>query len=60
MKQAHRQPDHSTEELHDPTPEEIREECRRIREEWDDATRRRRSGQPRPKWTVPQTDRVSA
>lgn len=37
----------------DPTPEEIRQCCLRIRAEWSETTRRRRSGEANLPWTVP-------
>ncbi len=37
-----------------PTPEQIEEECRKIREEWDEETHRRRWVWPVPEhWTPP-------
>ncbi len=47
-------------EYRDPSPEEIREECRRIREDWDEATRRRRCCYKPQRWTIPQTDSVAS
>lgn len=38
----------------DPSREEIRERCRKIRQEWSAATRRRRAGQVDQPWTVPE------
>lgn len=38
----------------DPTQEEIRERCQKIREDWSETTRRQRSGQIRKSWTVPE------
>lgn len=37
----------------DPSPAEIRRECRRIQEEWSPTRRRRRQARPVPRWTVP-------
>lgn len=37
----------------DPSPEEIRRECRRIQAEWSSNRRRRRTARPVPPWSVP-------
>jgi hypothetical protein len=37
----------------DPTPEEIRRECRRIQAEWSESARNRRMAIPIPPWSVP-------
>ena len=39
----------------DPTPKQIRERCRRIREEWSENTLRQRAGEVEEAWTVPTT-----
>lgn len=38
-----------------PTPQQIRERCRKIQEEWTESTRRRRAGHVDIRWTVPET-----
>jgi hypothetical protein len=38
----------------DPSPEEIRNCCRKIRQAWSEATRRQRSGESHARWSVPE------
>ena len=38
----------------DPSPEEIRNCCRKIREAWSEATRRQRAGERHARWSVPE------
>ena len=37
----------------DPTPKQIRDRCRRIREEWSESTLRQRAGVIERAWSVP-------
>ena len=39
----------------DPTPKQIRDRCRRIREDWSESTLRQRAGEELRPWTVPVT-----
>lgn len=43
----------------DPTPEEIRRECRQIRGGWSESSRKRRMAEPVPSWRVPVVKDVS-
>lgn len=36
------------------TPQQIRDRCQKIQEEWSETTRRRRTGQRHARWTVPE------
>lgn len=51
-------PNHASRAV-DPTPAQIRQRCQLIREEWTEATRRRRAGEVVQHWTVPVISRFS-
>lgn len=47
-------PTQNLERIVDPTPEEIRESCRQIRQGWSETTRRHRAGESLQRWAVPE------
>jgi len=41
-------------QVRDPSPDEIRKQCRKIQKEWSDSTWRQRAIRRRKPWTVPE------
>jgi len=41
--------------VNDPSPQEIQDACRRIRDTWSERTHRRRAVQPAVPWSLPRT-----